>query len=130
MRVRTLVNRVVGLAALLYAGYAAISAGSSYLQVRGLIDQAVDEASKRPRTPAAIGQSTVALQEFASDARTAILLGASRLNFELDPKKLVIEPGGKGIRVSLHWSHVLLVAAEEPVLAVPLWVDRAYEFKP
>src|SRR6266542_1445338 len=47
-----------------------------------------------------------------------------------DPKKLLIEPGGKGIRVSLHWSHVLLVAAEEPVLAVPLWVDRAYEFKP
>jgi hypothetical protein len=130
MRVRTLVNRVVGIAALLYAGYAAISAGSNYLQVRGLIDQAVDEASRRPRTPAAIGQSTVALQEFASDTRTAILLGAPRLGFEIDPKKLLVEPRGKGTRVSFHWSHVLLVVAEEPVLAIPLWVDRAYELKP
>ena len=70
MRVRTFINRVVWLVVLAYAGYAVIAAGSSYLQVRSLVDQAVDEASKRVRTTAAPTQPGAALQEFAADSRT------------------------------------------------------------
>ena len=79
MRVRTFINRVVWLVVLAYAGYAVIAAGSSYLQVRSLVDQAVDEASKRVRTTAAPTQPGAALQEFAADTRTALLLGARRV---------------------------------------------------
>jgi hypothetical protein len=129
MRVRTFINRVVWLVVLGYVGYAAIAAGSSYLQVRSLVDQAVDEASRRPRTAAAAAQPTVALQEFAADTRTAILLGARRVGFDLPPQKLLIEPNNGGIRVRFHWSHVLWIVAEEAVLAVPLWVDRTYTLK-
>src|SRR5712692_4471619 len=63
MRVRTFINRLVWLVILAYAGYAAIAVGSSYLQVRSLVEQAVDEASRRPRTAAAVTQPAVALQE-------------------------------------------------------------------
>src|SRR5216683_5277921 len=107
MRIRTFINRVVSLVVLAGAGYALIAAGSSYLQVRSLVDQAVDEASKRVRTTAAVTQPAVALQEFAADTRTALLLGARRVGFDLPPQKLLIEPKNGGIRVSFHWSHVL-----------------------
>ena len=129
MRVRTFVNRVVWLVVLASAAYAAIAAGSSYLQVRSLVDQAVDEASRRPRTAAAVTQAAVALQEFAADTRTALLLGARRVGFDLPPQKLLIEPRDGGIRVRFHWSYVLWTVADEAVLAFPLWVDRTYTLK-
>jgi hypothetical protein len=129
MRVRTFINRVVWLVVIGSAGYGAIAAGSSYLQVRGLVDQAVDEASKRPRTTAAATQPGAALQEFAADTRTALLLGARRVGFDLLPQKLLIEPRDGGIRVRFHWSCVLWTVADEAVLAFPLWVDRTYTLK-
>ena len=129
MRVRTFINRVVWLVVLGYAGYAAIAAGSSYLQARSLVDRAVDEASRRPRTAAAVTQPAVALQEFAADTRTALLLGARRVGFDLPSQKLLIEPKNGRIRVRFHWSYVLWIVADEAVLAVPLWVDRTYTLK-
>ena len=96
MRVRTFINRVVWLVVLACAGYAVIAAGSSYLQVRSLVDQAVDEAGKRVRTAAAVAQPGAALQEFAVDTRTALLLGARRVGFDLPPQKLLIEPRAGG----------------------------------
>ena len=129
MRVRTFINRVVWLVVLAFAGYAVIAAGSSYLQVRSLVDQAVDEASRRPRTAAAVTQPAVALQEFAADTRTALLLGARRVGFDLPQQKLLIEPRDGGIRVRFHWSYVLWTVADEAVLAFPLWIDRMYTLK-
>ena len=129
MRVRTFINRVVLLVVLAYAGYAVIAAGSSYLQVRSLVDQAVDEAGKRVRTAAAVAQPGAALQEFAVDTRTALLLGARRVGFDLPPQKLLIEPRAGGIRVRFHWSYVLWTVADEAVLAFPLWIDRMYMVK-
>jgi len=32
--------------------------------------------------------------------------------------------------VSLHWSYVLIDAADETVLAIPLWLDRTFDLKP
>ena len=129
MRVRTFINRVVWLVVLAYAGYAVIAAGSSYLQVRSLVDQAVDEASKRVRTTAAPTQPGAALQEFAADTRTALLLGARRVGFDLPPQKLLIESRDGGIRVRFHCSYVLWTVADEAVLAFPLWIDRTYTLK-
>ena len=129
MRVRTFISRVVWLAVFAYAGYALIAAGSSYLQVRGLVDQAVEEAGKRARTTGAPAQPGVALQEFAADTRTALLLGARRVGFDLPPQKLLIEPRDGAIRVRFHWSYVLWTMADEAVLAVPLWIDRTYTLR-
>ena len=129
MRVRTFINRVVWLVVLAFAGYAVIAAGSSYLQVRSLVDQAVDEGSKGVRTTAVAAPPGAALQEFATDTRTALLLGARRVGFDLPPQKLLIEPRDGGIRVRFHWSYVLWTVADETVLAFPLWIDRTYTLK-
>src|SRR5437762_6159166 len=130
MRVRTFINRVVWLVILAYAGYAVIAAGSSYLQVRSLVDQAVDEASKRVRTTAAPTHPGAALQEFAADTRTALLLGARRVGFDLPPQKPLIEGRDGGIPVRFHWSYVLSTVADAAVRAFPPWIHPPYTPNP
>src|SRR5438445_13543989 len=102
MRVRTFINRVVWLVVLAYAGYAVIAAGSNYLQVRRLVDQAVDEASKRVRTTAAPTQPGAGLQEFAADTRAALLLGARPAGFDRRPREPRIGRRGGGRRGRRH----------------------------
>jgi len=51
MRVRTFINRVVWLVVLACAGYAVIAAGSSYLQVRSLVDQPWTRRASDVRIP-------------------------------------------------------------------------------
>jgi hypothetical protein len=109
--------------------YAVVNGGVSYFETSQLVDQAVFEAGRRPR--AAAGQASVStLQEFAVDAREGILVAARRSNVPIDASKLTVAPDRAGIRVSLHWSYVLLEIAGETVLAVPLWLDRTFELKP
>jgi hypothetical protein len=42
----------------------------------------------------------------------------------------MVKTEGNGIRVSVHWSYVLLEVADETALAVPLWLDRSFELRP
>jgi len=58
------------------------------------------------------------------------LVGARQGNIPIDVSKLTVRPEGSGIRVSLHWSYVLISAADETVLAIPLWLDRTFDLKP
>lgn len=129
MRLRTVLDRVVWVAVIGFLAYAAIAGGMSYFETRQLIDQAAFEAGRRPRAVA--GQASVsALQEFAVDTREAILVAARRSNLPIDVSKLTVKPEAAGIRVSLRWSYVLLQIADETVLAIPLWLDRAFDLKP
>lgn len=131
MRVRTVIGRLgwVGVAGAL--AYGAIGGGASYLQTRQLVDQAVFEAGRRPRAAAAGGPASAStLQEFAVDAREAILVAAGRNDVPIDVSKLTVKPEGSGIRVSLHWSYVLLDVAGETALAIPLWLDRTFDLEP
>ena len=131
MRVRTLIDRLVWLAVAGFLVYAVIVGGTSYFETRQLVDQAVFEAGRRPRAAAAMGQpSAAALQEFAVDTREAILVAARRSNVPIDVSKLTVKADGAGIRVSLHWSYVMLAIADETTLAIPLWLDRTFELKP
>jgi hypothetical protein len=131
VRVRTVIDRLVWVAVIGFLVYAAVVGGTSYFETRQLVDQAVFEAGRRPRAAAAVGQPSVStLQEFAVDTREAILVAARRSSVPLDVSKLTVTPEGAGIRVSLHWSYVLLEIANETVLAVPLWLDRTFDLKP
>jgi len=131
VRVRTVLDRLVWVAVIGLVVYAAIVGGISYLETSQLIDQAVFEAGRRPRAAAAAGQASAStLQEFAVDTREAILVAARRSNIHIDVAKLTVKPEGAGIRVSLHWSHVLLEIANETALAIPLWLDRTFDLKP
>jgi exonuclease VII large subunit len=111
-------------------GYGGAVVGASFFQTRQVVDEAVFEASRRPRA-AAVGQATDStLLEFAVDAREAILVAARRNNLPIDASKLMVKPEGSGIRVSLHWSYVLLEVADETALAVPLWLERTFALSP
>jgi hypothetical protein len=112
-------------------GYGAVVVGASFFETRQTVDQAVFEAGRQPRAAAAVGQVTDSmLVEFAVDAREAILVAARRKNLPIDASKLMVKTEGNGIRVSVHWSYVLLEVADETALAVPLWLDRSFELRP
>lgn len=131
MRVRTVLDAIVWVTVIGLLLYAAIVGGTSYFETSQLVDQAAFETGRRPRAAAAAGSASVStLQEFAVDTREAILVAARRSQVPIDPSKLTVKPEGAGIRVSLHWSYVLLQIADETVLAVPLWLDRAFDLKP
>jgi len=128
VRVRTLLDRLVWVAAIVFIGYAAVVGGLSYFETRQLVDQAVFEAGRRPRAAATGGQASVStLQEFAADTREAILMSARRTNLPLDPSRVTVKPEGQRIRVSLHWSCVLIQIADETALAIPLWLDHTFD---
>jgi hypothetical protein len=129
MRLRTLTNRVVWLAVVAFLGYAALLAASSYLQVKETIEQAVAESVQRQKAAIATGRPTAALPEQAVDVKEAVLLAARRSDLPLAASKLVVKPEGERLRVSLHWSCVVLTVADEVALAVPLWVDRAFDVR-
>jgi len=131
MRVRTVISRLLWVVLVGFLVYSAIVAGTSYFETRQLVDQAVFEVGRRPRAAAVATQAPLAaLEEFAVDTREAILVGARGGGIPIDVSKLTVKPEGSGIRVSLHWSYVLIDAADETVLAIPLWLDRTFDLKP
>src|SRR5262250_1363477 len=131
MRVRTAISRLFWGAVVGFLICAVVVAGASYFETRQLLDQAVFEAGRPARAVGAAGQASLAtLEEFAVGTREAILVGARRGSIPIDVSKLTVKPEGSGIRVSLHWSYVLIDAADETVLAIPLWLDRTFDLKP
>ena len=130
MRLRTLINRLVWLVVVAYLGYAALLAASSYVQVKETVEQAVTESIQRQKAAVATGRPTLPPEEQAVDVKAAILLTARRADLPVTPTKLAVKPEGKGLRVSLHWSCVVLTVADEIALAVPLWMDRSFDLRP
>jgi hypothetical protein len=130
MRLRTLTNRLVWLGLAAYLGYAALLGASSYVQVKEAVEQAVTDVVQRQKAAIATGRATAALPEQAADVKDAILLSTRRAAIPVEPEKLVVKPEGDRLRVSLHWSCVVLTIADEVALAVPLWMDRTFDLRP
>jgi len=130
MRLRTLVNRVIWLSLVAYLGYAALLAASSYVQVKESVEQAVADSLQRQKAAVATGRPTAAAAEQAVDVKAAILLAARRANLPVEAGKLVVKAEGERLRISLHWSCVVLTVADEVALAVPLWMDRTFDVRP
>ena len=130
MRLRTLVNRLIWLGLVAYLGYAALLAASSYVQVKETVEQAVTDAIQRQKAALATGRPTDAAPEQAADVKAAILLSARRSSLPVEAGKLVVKPEGERLRISLHWSCVVLTVADEVAFAVPLWMDRTFDVRP
>ena len=130
MRLRTLINRFVWLAVVAYLGYAALLAGSSYIQVKESVEQAATESVQRQKAAIATGRPTLPPQDQAVDVKDAILLAARRAQLPIAATALIVKPEGDRIRVSMHWSCVVLTVADEVALAVPLWMDRSFDIRP
>jgi hypothetical protein len=130
MRLRTLTNRLIWLGLAAYLGYAALLGASSYVQVKEAVEQAVTGVVQRQKAAIATGRATAELPEQAAEVKAAILLSARRAAIPVEPEKLVVKPEGDHLRVSLHWSCVVLTIADEVALAVPLWMDRTFDLRP
>lgn len=130
MRLRTLVNRIVWFGVVAYFGYAALLAASSYVQVKEAVEQAVTDALQRQKAALATGRPTAAAPEQAAEVTNSIILSARRAALPIDPGKLVVRHENGRLRVSLHWSCVVLSAADEVAFAVPLWMDRTFDVRP
>lgn len=130
MRLRTLVNRLIWLGLAAYLAYAALLAASSYVQVKETVERAVTDAVQRQKAAVATGRSTATAPEQAADVKAAILLSARRGTLPVEAGKLVVEPEGERLRVSLHWPCVVLAVADEVAFAVPLWMDRTFDVRP
>ena len=130
MRLRTLINRLVWLVVVAFLAYAALMAASSFVQVKESVEQAVTESIQRQKAAVATGRPTLPPQDQAVDVKAAILLTARRADLPIAATKLVVKPEGERLRVSLHWSCVVLTMADEVALAVPLWMDRSFDLRP
>jgi hypothetical protein len=130
MRLRTLINRFVWLAVVAYLGYAALLAASSYVQVKESVEQAVTESIQRQKAAIATGRPTLPPSDQAVDVKGAILLAARRAQLPIAATTLIVKPEGDRLRVSMHWSCVVLTVADEVALAVPLWMDRSFDIRP
>ena len=130
MRLRTLINRFVWLAVIAYLGYATLLAASSYVQVKESVEQAVTESVQRQKAAIATGRPTLPPQDQAVDVKAAILLAARRAQLPIAATTLIVKPEGDRLRVSMHWSCVVLTVADEVALAVPLWMDRSFDVRP
>jgi hypothetical protein len=130
MRLRTLINRFVWLAVVAYLGYAALLAASSYVQVKESVEQAVTESVQRQKAAIATGRPTQPPPDQAVDVKAAILLAARRAQLPIAATTLIVKPEGDRLRVSMHWSCVVLTVADEVALAVPLWMDRSFDIRP
>jgi hypothetical protein len=130
VRLRTLINRFVWFAVVAYLGYAALLAASSYVQVKESVEQAVTESVQRQKAAIATGRPTLPPQDQAVDVKEAILLAARRAQLPIAATALIVKPEGDRLRVSMHWSCVVLTVADEVALAVPLWMDRSFDVRP
>lgn len=130
IRPRTLINRLIWLGLAAYLGYAALLAASSYVQVKETVERAVTDAVQRQKAAVATGRPTAAAPEQAADVKAAILLSARRASLPVEAAKLVVKPEGDGLRISVHWSCVVLTVADEVAFAVPLWMDRTFDVRP
>ena len=125
MRFRTFILVLFWLVVGGYAAYAAALAGSSYFQTRGIVEQAFADASSRQARSGAAAESPGI--EYVTEVRTAVLLGAQRAGIPIDPRNLNVVPERASIRVTLRWSHPVLIYGGESVVAIPLWVDQSFD---
>jgi len=127
MRFRTFVLLLFWIVVLGYAGYGLVSAGSVYFQMRALTEQAFDDAASRQRRTG--GAADAPTPEFLADVRSGILLGVQRAGLPLPPQNLNVVSERTAIRVSLHWSQPVVTYGGEPVISLPLWIDRSFDIR-
>lgn len=124
MRFRSLVRWIVGLSFLAWAGYTAVSATSSYLATQGMVDQVLQEAIAKLKAGASTG-SQPSFEDLAAEVRVTLLVRARRYGIALDEGSLRVLPANGGLRVKLKWSYPAVTYRGDPVVVVPMSLERS-----
>lgn len=108
---------VTGLAA---AGYAVVSAGTNYMETRGLVERVVTEATAKRRAAAHV-QANGAV---AGVIRDGILVGAREHRLRLDQGRLAVSESRANLVVRVAWDQPLF-----PYVGLERWtIPMAFEW--
>jgi hypothetical protein len=111
------------LGGLIWLGFVVVGAGSSYLTIQELIDNAAQQVMGRRRAQSAVGNPS-SVEEFAAELRFAIVQATRRTDLRFDERQLSVQPVPSGVRVSLHWTYPILTRGDETYLAIPMSVEK------
>jgi len=96
--------------AIFHGFYSVSMAVSSYFSLYDAVDRAVAERGN---------SGVIAVRE-------AILRRAAASGVALDDRKLIVEDRGRLVTVHVRWSYPVLTLQNEPVVSIPLSIDRSY----
>ena len=99
--------------AFFYSFYSGAMAVWSYMQVSGVVDQALEDRH--------LGDKS----ERARQVRAAIVRGAAKTGVALDEREVNVTQFEGGIVVSVRWTYPVITYNEETVFAIPLSIDRS-----
>ncbi len=126
MRFRSLVMWAVFLGLLIWAGFTAIHAASSYFVVAGVVDNVAGEAMARRK--AAMATGTDAGRDFALSVRAALVTAAKRSGVEFD--EVSVTDTSPALRIDVKWSYPAVVYDETTYLTLPLSLSRTLRPSP
>lgn len=124
MRFRTFIVWMVGLAVVGWAGLTTMSASSSYMTAREMVDQVLQESTSKVRAAAAAG-SQQPLDDLADDVRDAVLIRARRHGIPIDSRDLVVFSRDGGITVRLKWSYPAFTYRDDVIVNIPMSIERS-----
>lgn len=113
-----LVIIMLALVAFAYAAYAGFLTISEYYKMSSTVDQAV----------ASIPADR--WRDRAGEVKETVLRYGRAAGIPLDDWDVSVTEKDRTLKVSVRWSHPVMLIRGEPVLAYPVWVERTVPAKP
>lgn len=129
MRLRTLVVWVIVLGLLAWAGYTIVYASSIYVEIGGLIERVVNDASARRRAAVATGMPD-AHREFLATVRRGIQAGAQQSHVGVAPDDVLVSEISGGVSVTVRWYFPLISYNYQTYITIPMSTTRSITFGP
>jgi hypothetical protein len=105
------------------AGYTAVSAGTNYVETKGLVERVVTEATAKRRAAAHV-QGNGAM---AGVIRDGILLGAREHGLRLDGERLVVSESRANLVVRVAWDQPLFPYAGLERWKIPMTFEWVFD---
>jgi hypothetical protein len=112
-----LVIIMLALVAFAYAAYAGFLTVSEYYKMSSTVDQAV------ANVPSERGKDR------AAELKEVVLRYGRAAGIPLDDWDVTVAEKDAALKVSVRWSHPVMLIRGEPVLAYPVWVERTVPAK-
>jgi hypothetical protein len=119
MRFRSFVLLLLFLGVLAWVAWTIVTAGSSYLEVSGLVEQAVTDAAKRRKANWAVGRMDSSI-DFVNAVRSGVIAGARQAGIRLDEGTIEVVEVTHGVRCSVKWGIPALTFQGQTYLTLPM----------
>ncbi|HUG36706.1 MAG TPA: hypothetical protein VML54_07135 [Candidatus Limnocylindrales bacterium] len=120
MRFRSFVLLLLVLGVLAWAAWTIVAAGSSYLEVSGLVEQAVTEAAKRRKAAWGVAGRSDTSMDIVSHVRSGVIAGARQAGIPIDERSMEVVELQRGVRVSVKWPIPAVTFQGQIYLTLPM----------